>query len=91
MNQITEIDAFFELFDEMDAIRNKEDQYNSLYEHECVQLQNQYSLDNELASLEFERIINALALSKNNQTKAAQLLDIGRTALIAKMKKYKIC
>jgi len=82
MNSNTsETDAFFQLFDEMDAVRKKD---------EC-EWEDQYSLDDELASLEFERIINALALSKNNQTKAAQLLDIGRTALIAKMKKYKIC
>jgi len=80
MNQKTETEAFFQLFEEMDAYREQDDISNE--EH--------YSLDVELASLERERIINALALSKNNQTKAALSLDIGRTALIAKMKKYKI-
>ena len=50
----------------------------------------QYSLCAELEALERERIVNALALSKGNQTKAAQVLDVGRTALIAKMKKYNL-
>ena len=50
----------------------------------------QYSLCDELEAIERERIINALKLSCGNQTKAAQSLDVGRTALIAKMKKYKL-
>ena len=50
----------------------------------------QYSLCEELESIERERIVNALALASGNQTKAAQSLDVGRTALIAKMKKYKL-
>ena len=50
----------------------------------------QYSLCDELEAIERERIINALKLSCGNQTKAAQSLDVGRTALIAKMKKYNI-
>ena len=50
----------------------------------------QYSLCAELESLERERITNALKLACGNQTKAAQSLNIGRTALIAKMKKYKL-
>ena len=48
----------------------------------------QYSLCAELEALERERIVNALKLTCGNQTKAAQILDVGRTALIAKMKKY---
>ena len=48
----------------------------------------QYSLCNELETIERERITNALKLASGNQTKAAISLDIGRTALIAKMKKY---
>jgi DNA-binding NtrC family response regulator len=44
----------------------------------------------ELEALERERIVNALKLTCGNQTKAAQILDVGRTALIAKMKKYNI-
>jgi transcriptional regulator with PAS, ATPase and Fis domain len=50
----------------------------------------QYSLCNELETIERERITNALKLASGNQTKAAISLDIGRTALIAKMKKYKL-
>ena len=50
----------------------------------------QYSLCAELETIERERIVNALKLTCGNQTKAAQTLDIGRTALIAKMKKYNI-
>ncbi len=48
----------------------------------------QYSLCAELEALERERITNALKLASGNQTKAAISLNIGRTALIAKMKKY---
>ena len=50
----------------------------------------QYSLSAELEELERERIINALKLAVGNQTKAAVSLDIGRTTLLAKMKKYNI-
>ena len=50
----------------------------------------QYSLCDELETIERERITNALKLTCGNQTKAAQILDIGRTALIAKMKKYNL-
>jgi transcriptional regulator with PAS, ATPase and Fis domain len=50
----------------------------------------QYSLVAELENLERERIVNALALASGNQTKAAQSLDIGRTTLLAKMKKYNL-
>lgn len=48
----------------------------------------QYSLCAELEALERERITNALKLASGNQTRAAISLNIGRTALIAKMKKY---
>tara|TARA_R110000851_G_scaffold313323_1_gene474875 strand:+ start:216 stop:494 length:279 start_codon:yes stop_codon:yes gene_type:complete len=50
----------------------------------------QYSLCAELEEIERERITNALKLASNNQTKAAVSLNIGRTALIAKMKKYRL-
>jgi|TARA_R110000851_G_scaffold231796_1_gene384548 transcriptional regulator of acetoin/glycerol metabolism len=50
----------------------------------------QYSLSAELEEIERERIINALKLAVGNQTKAAISLDIGRTTLLAKMKKYNI-
>jgi transcriptional regulator with PAS, ATPase and Fis domain len=38
--------------------------------------------------LERERISEALARTEGNQSRAAKLLKIGRTNLIAKMKKY---
>ena len=46
------------------------------------------ALPDEVEMLERDRISNALAKVDGNQTKAAKLLKIGRTNLIAKMKKY---
>lgn len=80
MNTREEQDYFFDMFNEM-------------WEHsvgEVMPEEDQYSLAEELAKLESERIFNALKLACGNQTKAAQSLNIGRTALIAKMKKYRI-
>ena len=72
---------FFNMFDEL---------WGQPAYGEVMPLETQYSLCEELATLERERIVNALALEKGNQTKAAISLDIGRTALIAKMKKYNL-
>ena len=47
-------------------------------------------LNEELSKLERGCIENALEAVEGNQTKAADMLSIGRTALIAKMKKYNI-
>jgi len=47
-------------------------------------------LNEELSKLERGCIENALEAVEGNQTKAAGMLSIGRTALIAKMKKYNI-
>jgi len=47
-------------------------------------------LNEELAKLERGCIENALDAVGGNQTKAANMLNIGRTCLIAKMKKYEI-
>ena len=47
-------------------------------------------LNEELAKLERGCIENALNAVDGNQTKAAGMLNIGRTCLIAKMKKYEI-
>jgi transcriptional regulator with PAS, ATPase and Fis domain len=44
----------------------------------------------ELETLERGSIENALDASKGNRTKAADMLSIGRTCLIAKMKKYEL-
>ena len=47
-------------------------------------------LNEELSKLERDCIENALEAVEGNQTKAADMLSIGRTCLIAKMKKYEI-
>ena len=46
------------------------------------------ALPDEVEMLERDRISDALATAQGNQTRAAKLLKIGRTNLIAKMKKY---
>ena len=81
MNTLTEQQYFYKMFDEMWG----DDVYG-----EVMPIEVQYSLCEELAEIEHERITNALKLASGNQTKAAQSLKIGRTALIAKMKKYRI-
>ena len=77
--RIDEQSYFFDMFEEMWGSQG-----------EVLPEDVQYSLCAELEALERERIVNALALSKGNQTKAAKVLDVGRTALIAKMKKYNL-
>ena len=47
-------------------------------------------LNAELAELERSSILNALDTCDQNQTRAAKMLNVGRTALIAKMKKYEL-
>ncbi len=47
-------------------------------------------LNAELAELERSSIKNALDACDQNQTRAAKMLNVGRTALIAKMKKYEL-
>lgn len=46
------------------------------------------ALPDQVEMLERDRISDALAKTQGNQSKAANLLKIGRTNLIAKMKKY---
>jgi transcriptional regulator with PAS, ATPase and Fis domain len=77
--RIDEQAYFFDMFEEMWGSHG-----------EILPDEVQYSLCAELETLERERIVNALKLTCGNQTKAAQTLDIGRTTLIAKMKKYNI-
>lgn len=48
----------------------------------------QLNLPNELEALERSRIRDALLNHKNNRSKAASELGIGRTLLIHKIKKY---
>jgi len=52
------------------------------------ELKYETALPDEVAMLERDRISDALAKAQGNQTHAAKLLKIGRTNLIAKMKKY---
>jgi DNA-binding NtrC family response regulator len=47
-------------------------------------------LNEELETLERGCIENALDAVDGNRTKAANMLSIGRTCLIAKMKKYEL-
>ena len=47
-------------------------------------------LNEELSKLERGCIENALEAVDGNQTKAANMLNIGRTCLIAKMRKYEL-
>ena len=77
--RINEQAYFFDMFEEMWGSHG-----------EILPEDVQYSLCEELESIERERIVNALALAIGNQTKAAISLDIGRTTLLAKMKKYNI-
>ncbi len=46
------------------------------------------NLNEQMETLERDCIENALQAVEGNQTKAADMLGIGRTCLIAKMKKY---
>ena len=79
MNTLKEQQYFYDMFDEMWG------SHGDIMPEEI-----QYSLCDELESIERERITNALKLASGNQTKAAQSLDIGRTTLLAKMKKYNL-
>tara|TARA_A200000159_G_C7123605_1_gene255853 strand:- start:189 stop:446 length:258 start_codon:yes stop_codon:yes gene_type:complete len=54
------------------------------------QFKNDESLPSEVESLEKARIHNALDTANGNRTHAAKILGIGRTNLIAKIKKYNI-
>ena len=65
------------------------DAFNDMWE-DFYKLDHDYSLTKELENLEKDRILQALDNAEGNQTKAAEILKIGRTCLIAKMKKYSI-
>ncbi len=73
-NQIEVQDQFFEAFDELWGPIIREEQERSLPE--------------EIAILERKRITNALENNLGNRTKTAVELGIGRTNLIAKLRKY---
>ena len=68
---------------------------NALWEI-CEELNNYHDsrpvdLPKEVSELEQMEIERALRACDDNQTKAAKLLKINRTTLLAKMKKYNIC
>ena len=53
----------------------------------------EFAIDNlpeAISQLELENIVQALEKYRGNKTKAAEDLGIGRTNLIAKLRKYKI-
>lgn len=47
-------------------------------------------LKKDLENIEQDSIKNALEVNNGNRTKAADMLSLGRTCLIAKMKKYEL-
>jgi transcriptional regulator with PAS, ATPase and Fis domain len=81
-------------FKEYETRERRREEQDALYAM-CDELWNdrwdydsKYCLHNEVEMIERERISDALSKTEGNQTKAAKLLNIGRTNLIAKMKKY---
>ena len=72
--------------DEHQALMDTFEEY--LKEINFNTLSEDYNLTEELSTLERDRIVQALENANGNQTKAAEILKIGRTCLIAKMKKY---
>jgi|SaaInl6LU_22_DNA_1037377.scaffolds.fasta_scaffold68030_2 transcriptional regulator with PAS, ATPase and Fis domain len=74
---MTEQDVFFNTFDEMWTEKEIQHVYAE-------------NLNEQLETLELNCIETALQAHNGNRTKAAQLLNIGRTCLLAKMKKYKL-
>jgi transcriptional regulator with PAS, ATPase and Fis domain len=74
---MTEQDVFFNTFDEMWTEKEIQHVYAE-------------NLNEQLETLELNCIETALQAHNGNRTKAAQLLNIGRTCLLAKMKKYNL-
>lgn len=67
----------------------KENEANQ-YEEESIRLEDHFSLDFKLDSIEKRYIIDALEKSGGNQTKAAEELGISRFALRRKLEKHNI-
>ncbi len=74
---MTEQDVFFNTFDEMWTEKEIQHVYAE-------------NLNEQLETLELNCIETALQAHNGNRTKAAQLLNIGRTCLLAKMKKFNL-
>lgn len=60
--------------------------FNEMWPHSLEPI----DLKTEVEKYEIDSITDALMKFEGNQTKAAHALSIGRTCLIAKMKKYDI-
>ena len=74
--------------EEQDALWNMLDEH---FDAPAAELNNfQIDLNGLVADLEKQSIITALKECAFNQTHAAKMLNVGRTALIAKMRKYEI-
>ncbi len=72
-----DVDVMWDLLEDIFPKGGKEDLFKT-------------DLANDVAKLEIDTIQNALSVCEGNQTKTAKLLGLGRTNLIAKIKKYKI-
>tara|TARA_R110001599_G_scaffold29884_1_gene101395 strand:- start:294 stop:539 length:246 start_codon:yes stop_codon:yes gene_type:complete len=72
-----------------DEIKEQEYFYNMFNEMWPPALE-PIDLKTEVEKYEIDSITDALMKFEGNQTKAAKALSIGRTCLIAKMKKYDI-
>jgi transcriptional regulator with PAS, ATPase and Fis domain len=72
-----------------DEIKEQEyfyNMFNEMWPHALEPI----DLKTEVEKYEIDSITDALMKFEGNQTKAAKALSIGRTCLIAKMKKYDI-
>jgi len=72
-----DVDGMWDILEEVFPTGGSEDLYKT-------------DLSKEIERLEIDSIQNALSVCEGNQTKTAKLLGLGRTNLIAKIKKYKI-
>jgi len=72
-----DVDRMWDILEEVFPTGGSEDLYKT-------------DLSKDVAKLEIESIESALSACEGNQTKTAKMLGLGRTNLIAKIKKYKI-
>ena len=72
-----DVDAMWDLLEDVFPTGGTEDMYKT-------------DLAKEVEKLEIDSIKNALGVCEGNQTKTAKMLGLGRTNLIAKLKKYNI-
>lgn len=69
--------------------REEDDELRNIME-ELNSLRKELGLPDRVEKIEKDAIQNALYETDGNQTLAAKKLGLGRTCLIAKMKKYKL-